>query len=138
MKNIRIEIPSLSDNIRMIESFIDNAKEKFQLNEDIYGNIMIAVTEAVNNAIRHGNKGDSSKNVSLGLSLEEGMIKFRVEDEGTGFDFHNLPDPTAPENLEKPAGRGVFLMKNLADHVSFSDNGKVVQLDFEMEALMVG
>lgn len=130
MKNIRIEIPSLSDNIRMIESFIDNAKEKFHLNEDIYGNIMIAVTEAVNNAIRHGNKGDSSKNVSLGLSLEEGMIKFRVEDEGNGFDFHNLPDPTAPENLEKPGGRGIFLMKHLADEVDFSEKGKVVELSF--------
>ncbi len=134
MKNIRIEIPSLSDNIRMIESFIDNAKEKFHLNEDIYGNIMIAVTEAVNNAIRHGNKGDSSKNVSLGLSLEEGMIKFRVEDEGTGFDFHNLPDPTSPENLEKPGGRGIFLMKHLADEVDFSDRGKVVELSFYINA----
>lgn len=130
MKNIRIEIPSLSDNIRMIESFIDNAKEKFHLNDDIYGNIMIAVTEAVNNAIRHGNKGDSSKNVSLGLTLEEGMIKFRIEDEGKGFDFHNLPDPTAPENLEKPGGRGIFLMKHLADEVDFSDQGKVVELSF--------
>jgi serine/threonine-protein kinase RsbW len=130
MKSIHIEIPSLSDNIRMIESFIDNAREKFQLNEDIYGNIMIAVTEAVNNAIRHGNKGDSAKNVSLGLSLEEGMIKFRVEDEGTGFDFHHLPDPTAPENIEKPGGRGIFLMKHLADEVDFSEQGKVVELSF--------
>jgi len=132
MKNIRIEIPSLSENIRMIESFIDNAKEKFHLNEDIYGNIMIAVTEAVNNAIKHGNRSDSNKNVSLGLSLEEGMIKFRVEDEGTGFDFHHLPDPTAPENLEKPGGRGIFLMKHLADEVDFSENGKVVELSFYM------
>ena len=130
MKNIRIEIPSLSDNIRMIESFIDNAKEKFHLNDDIYGNIMIAVTEAVNNAIRHGNKGDSSKNVSLKLTLEEGMIKFRVEDEGKGFDFYNLPDPTAPENLEKPGGRGIFLMKHLADEVDFTEQGKVVELSF--------
>jgi len=130
MKNIRIEIPSLSENIRMIESFIDNAREKFQLNEDIYGNIMIAVTEAVNNAIRHGNKGDSSKNVSLTLSLEEGMIKFRIEDEGTGFDFHHLPDPTSPENIEKPGGRGIFLMKHLADEVDFYENGKVVELSF--------
>lgn len=130
MKNIRIEIPSLSDNIRMIESFIDNAREKFHLNEDIYGNIMIAVTEAVNNAIRHGNKGDSAKNVSLGLSLENGLIKFRVEDEGHGFDFHHLPDPTAPENIEKPGGRGIFLMKHLADEVYFSEDGKVVELSF--------
>lgn len=116
----------------MIESFIDNAKEKFQLNEDIYGNIMIAVTEAVNNAIRHGNKGNASKNVSLKLSLyqDEGLILFRVEDEGTGFDFRNLPDPTAPENLEKPGGRGIFLMKHLSDEVDFSENGRVVELRF--------
>ncbi|MBL7860473.1 MAG: ATP-binding protein [Cyclobacteriaceae bacterium] len=130
MKNIRIEIPSLSENVRMIESFIDNAKEKFQLNDDIYGNIMIAVTEAVNNAIKHGNKSDSSKNVFLALSLQDGMIKFRVEDEGRGFDYHNLPDPTAPENLEKPGGRGIFLMKHLADEVDFSEKGKVVELSF--------
>jgi len=130
MKNIRIEIPSLTENVRMIESFIDNAKEKFHLNDDIYGNIMIAVTEAVNNAIKHGNKSNSGKNVSLALTLSEGMIKFKVEDEGTGFDYHNLPDPTAPENLEKPGGRGIFLMKHLADEVDFSEEGRVVELSF--------
>ena len=74
MKSIRIEIPSLAENIRMIESFIDNAKEKFHLNDDIYGNIMIAVTEAVNNAIRHGNKNESTKNVTLALTLQDGLI----------------------------------------------------------------
>lgn len=130
MKNIRIEVPSLSENIRMIESFIDNAKEKFHLNDDIYGNIMIAVTEAVNNAIRHGNKSESTKNVTLALSLESGLIKFRIEDEGIGFDFHNLPDPTAPENIEKPGGRGIFLMKHLSDEVDFKEGGRVVELSF--------
>jgi serine/threonine-protein kinase RsbW len=130
MNNIRIEIPSLSENIRMIESFIDNAKEKFHLNDDIYGNIMIAVTEAVNNAIKHGNKSQSNKNVTLALSLESGLIKFKVEDEGNGFDFQNLPDPTAPENLEKPGGRGIFLMKHLSDEVDFKESGRVVELSF--------
>ncbi|MFZ5970010.1 MAG: ATP-binding protein [Bacteroidota bacterium] len=130
MKNIRIEIPSLAENIRMIESFIDNAKEKFHLDDDIYGNIMIAVTEAVNNAIKHGNKGDSSKNVALSLGLEEGLIKFRVEDDGNGFDYENLPDPTAPENIEKPGGRGIFLMKHLSDEVHFHEGGRVVELSF--------
>ncbi len=130
MKNIRIEIPSLSENIRMIESFIDNAKEKYQLDDDIYGNIMIAVTEAVNNAIKHGNQNNSSKNVSLSLFLEEGLIRFCIEDEGTGFDYNHLPDPTAPENLEKPGGRGIFLMKHLSDEVTFKEKGKVVELSF--------
>ncbi|MEP2670742.1 MAG: ATP-binding protein [Cyclobacteriaceae bacterium] len=133
MNNFRIEIPSLSENIRMIESFIDNAKEKFNLNDDIYGNIMIAVTEAVNNAIKHGNKNVSGKNVTLALSLEDGLIKFKVEDEGNGFDYHNLPDPTAPENIEKPGGRGIFLMKHLSDEVDFKENGKVVELSFYID-----
>jgi serine/threonine-protein kinase RsbW len=130
MDSIRIEIPSLSENIRMIESFIDNAKERFHLDDDIYGNIMIAVTEAVNNAIKHGNNNNSKMNVSLALSLEDSLIKFKVEDEGSGFDYQHLPDPTAPENLEKPGGRGIFLMKHLSDEVVFLDGGRVVELRF--------
>ena len=130
MNSINIQIPSLSENIRMIESFIDNAKERYNLEDDIYGNIMIAVTEAVNNAIRHGNSNDKSKNVSLSLNLEENQIVFFVSDEGNGFDYQYLPDPTAPEYLEKPGGRGIFLMKHLCDEVSFQDEGKVVKLNF--------
>jgi serine/threonine-protein kinase RsbW len=130
MKTISIQIPSIMENIRMIESFIDNAKEKFHLEDDIYGNIMIAVTEAVNNAIKHGNSGDKLKNVFLSLILEESIIKFVVKDEGRGFDFENLPDPTSPENIEKPGGRGIFLMKHLSDEVRFRDGGKVVEMSF--------
>jgi serine/threonine-protein kinase RsbW len=134
MNNISVQIPSIADNIRMIESFIDNAKERFHLNEDIYGNIMIAVTEAVNNAIKHGNKSDSSKNVFLSLSLNENLLRFIIKDEGPGFDFHSLPDPTAPENIDKPGGRGIFLMRHLSDDVNFKDNGRVVELSFYMNA----
>lgn len=130
MKTISIQIPSIMENIRMIESFIDNAKEKFHLEDDIYGNIMIAVTEAVNNAIKHGNSGDKLKNVFLSLILEDSIIKFVVKDEGRGFDFENLPDPTSPENIEKPGGRGIFLMKHLSDEVKFRDGGKVVEMSF--------
>jgi len=130
MDAIKIQIPSLSENIRIIESFIDNAKEQYNFTDDIYGNIMIAVTESVNNAIVHGNQSDKSKNVHLSLNLEDNQVKFIIEDEGSGFDYHNLPDPTSPENLEKPGGRGIFLMKNLCDEVSFTDNGKKVELSF--------
>ena len=130
MKTIRIEIPSLSENIRMIESFIDNAKEKYKLEDDIYGNIMIAVTESVNNAIKHGNKGDKDKSVALSLLLEDNSIKFQIKDEGIGFNFDSLPDPTAPENLEKVGGRGIFLMKHLSDEVAFRDKGSCVELCF--------
>jgi serine/threonine-protein kinase RsbW len=130
MNTISIQVPSIVENIRMIESFIDNAKERFHLDDDIYGNIMIAVTEAVNNAIKHGNASDKTKNVHLSLSLDESMIRFVVKDEGVGFDYQNLPDPTAPENLEKPGGRGIFLMKHLSDEVDFKEEGRIVELSF--------
>lgn len=133
MDAIKIQIPSLTENIRIVESFIDNAKEKFNFNDDIYGNIMIAVTESVNNAIVHGNSSDKSKNVSLSLQLNDNSLTFTVEDQGKGFDFNNLDDPTAPENLEKIGGRGIFLMKNLSDEVSFHDEGKKVQLSFYLD-----
>ncbi len=134
MNTISIQVPSILENIRMIESFIDNAKEKFELDEDIYGNIMIAVTEAVNNAIKHGNSGNKSKIVYLTLYLEESLIKFIVQDEGNGFNYENLQDPTAPGNLEKPGGRGIFLMKHLSDEVEFKKNGSIVELSFYMNA----
>jgi serine/threonine-protein kinase RsbW len=134
MNNISIQIPSIMDNVRMIESFIDNAKERFELDEDIYGNIMIAVTEAVNNAIKHGNSGNSKKNVFLSLTLNENLLKFVIKDEGPGFNYDNLPDPTSPENIEKPGGRGIFLMRHLSDEVQFREGGRIVELSFYMNA----
>lgn len=126
----KIKIPSLEENIRIVESFIDNAKDAYELNDDIYGNIMVAVTESVNNAIKHGNNSDKNKNVSLSVNFEDTLIKFVIEDDGSGFDFRNLPDPTAPENIDKPEGRGIFLMKHLSDEVNFKDEGKKVELCF--------
>ncbi len=134
MNTISIQIPSIIENIRMIESFIDNAKERFHLDDDLYGNIMIAVTEAVNNAIKHGNSGNSAKNVFLSLTLDDNLLKFIVKDEGPGFDYGNLPDPTSPENIEKPGGRGIFLMKHLSDQVEFLEGGKTVELSFYMNS----
>ena len=130
MNSITLKIPSLTENIRIIESFIDNAKDKYNIDDDIYGNIMIAVTESVNNAIKHGNGLQNSKNVTISLHLEQDIITFTIQDQGPGFDFQNLPDPTAPENLGKPGGRGIFLMKHLADEVKFKDEGRLVELRF--------
>lgn len=130
MNSIKIEIPSLTENIRIIESFIDNAKDTYNIDDDIYGNIMIAVTESVNNAIKHGNSLQNNKNVLISLQLQQDIITFIIQDQGQGFDYENLPDPTSPENLDKPGGRGIFLMKHLADEVRFKDEGRIVELSF--------
>ena len=132
MNTVKIQNPSLVENIRIVESFIDNAKDQFKISDDLYANIMVAVTESVNNAIRHGNNSDKDKSVNLSLILEDKAIKFIVEDQGQGFDFNNLPDPTAPENIDKPGGRGIFLMQNLCDEVNFSNNGTTVEMVFNL------
>jgi serine/threonine-protein kinase RsbW len=130
MNELKIQIPSLPDNIRVVESFIDNAKERFNIGDDMYGNIMVSVTESVNNAIVHGNQSDPKKNVHLTLEMDENEIKITVKDEGKGFDYEDLPDPTSPENLEKVGGRGIYLMKHLCDEIEFSDKGRTVELTF--------
>ena len=88
------------------------------------------MTEGVNNAIVHGNKLDPEKSVAVACSIDEKNLVFRITDEGPGFDYDNLPDPTAPENIEKPHGRGVFLMRHLADECAFEDDGRIVELTF--------
>ena len=133
MKSIKISIPSLIENIQVIESFIDNAKEEFEINDDMYGNIMISVTECISNANVHGNQSDSSKLVHLELQMEPGLLRCSIEDEGNGFDFNQLPDPTDPENIEKVGGRGIFLMKHLSDEVKFEEGGKKTVLYFYLE-----
>lgn len=126
-----LEIVSQPQSINIIEKVIDDLKNEYDIHEDSYGNILVAVTEAVNNAIMHGNGCDPSKQVTVSYEVDGDRISFTVSDQGKGFDYYNLPDPTAPENLEKPTGRGVFLMKHLADQVIFSENGKVVELYFK-------
>ena len=132
MKELTIKIPSIPENIRIVESFIDNANEEFKFSSDVYGNIMVAVTEGVNNAIVHGNQSDSTKNVQLSLIIEENKVLFNITDEGSGFDYEKLPDPTAPENLEKTGGRGIFLMTHLADEVKFNETGNNIELGFNL------
>lgn len=133
MKSIKISIPSLIENIQVIESFIDNAKEDFAINDDMYGNIMISVTECISNAIIHGNQNDAQKMVHLELQTTPGLLLCVIEDEGAGFDFSSLADPTEPENIEKIGGRGIFLMRNLSDEVKFELGGKKTLLSFYMD-----
>ena len=127
-----LNISSSYDNIRLVERLVEDVCDVFNVNEDNYGNILIAVTEAFNNAIYHGNKGNPDKHIKIGFESNNNNIKFTVADEGSGFDYSSLPDPTDPVNIDKPHGRGVFLMKNLADKVEFNNNGQEVMLTFNV------
>ena len=126
----KIDFNSKVENLSLVEKFIDNVCEEHKVNQDYYGNILIALTEAVNNAIFHGNQKDPSKKITLACKSSDKSLNFTVEDQGQGFDYNSLPDPTDPENIEKPNGRGVFLMRNLADDVKFHEHGRKVELVF--------
>ena len=124
-----LAIPSSFDAVPKVESLIDSVCSKVGVGES-FGNVLIAVTEAVNNAILHGNKNVSNACVYIKSASNDNSFLFSIEDEGNGFDFLTLPDPTAPENIEKENGRGIFLMKNLADEVEFENNGRRVLIYF--------
>lgn len=125
-----IIVDSDFSSISSVESFIDRLCIDLSIAEDLYGNVLIAVSEAVNNAIQHGNCFSKDLKVSLSISDSLSSFCFSIIDNGQGFDTLTLPDPTAPENVLKENGRGIFLMKNLADEVEFLNNGSTVNLYF--------
>lgn len=132
--NQKIRISSKAENIILVERMIEDVCDLFNISQDFYGNILVALTEAVNNAIYHGNQANANKNIDISFKTSPNLVSFIVKDEGPGFNYSDLPDPTNPENISNPNGRGVFLMRNLADNVSFEDNGSKVILDFKVES----
>ena len=127
-----IELRSDANSLSVVEHLIDDVRNKYSISEDVFGNMLVAITEAVTNAIYHVIKSDQSKKVSVSCTHSPHTIIFTIADEGKGFDYYDLPDPTAPENLEKECGRGIFLMKHLTDQLIFSENGRVVELNFKL------
>ncbi|MCB0558071.1 MAG: ATP-binding protein [Lewinellaceae bacterium] len=127
-----LKLSSNPRNIALVESFVEQVVERYKLSPDVYGNILISLTEAVNNAIIHGNCEDESKTVRIQFRKLKNHLAVRVTDEGCGFDHHSVPDPTAPENLLTVGGRGVFLMQQLSDSVEFHNNGSTVEMQFRI------
>lgn len=128
-----LQISSRIENLRKVERLVDELSAEYNIAADIYGNILIAVLEAANNAILHGNKLEENKNVKIKMLIENEKLLFKIEDEGEGFDYKNVPDPTAPENIENVNGRGIFLMEKLSDKLEFTKNGATVELEFNLK-----
>jgi serine/threonine-protein kinase RsbW len=126
----KVIIKSDITNISVVEKLIDDISIQYNLHSDMYGKLLLAIVEGVNNAIVHGNKLDKSKNVTLEYLVSDNEVSFTIEDEGIGFDYDTIPDPTLPENIEKTHGRGIFLMNHLADKIEFENQGSRITLIF--------
>ncbi len=128
--NKKISFASDIKNICIAEQLIDDIKQKYSLDMNSYDNILIAVLEAVTNCIIHGNKHNPDKKVNLQFEVTDNAFQFIVADEGPGFDYEYVPDPTKAINIEKSHGRGIFLMTELSNDIAFKNNGRSVKLIF--------
>ncbi len=114
-----IEIPSILAKLTDVEKLSEKVSRKAGLSEEDTDNLAIAVTEAVNNSIKHGNDLDTKKKVTVDFLLDPKKITVRICDEGGGFDPTNLDNPLDPENLLKESGRGIYILKAIMDKVDF-------------------
>lgn len=127
-----LKLASNAGSVSKVEPFVQKLVSRYNLSPDRKCDILVSLTEAVTNAIVHGNCKKEDKTVQVKMKQEKGILALRVSDEGCGFDFNNLPDPTAPENICKCGGRGVYLMRQLADNIRFYNNGSTVEMRFKL------
>lgn len=130
-EELNLTIKSSPCQIKHIESFVKDMMCKCKFDQEVYDNILISLTEAVNNAIIHGNKTNIEKLVRVDCKEKTQKIVLRISDEGDGFNPTQVKDPTLVENIECCGGRGVFIMKQLSDDIQFLDNGRTVELHFK-------
>jgi serine/threonine-protein kinase RsbW len=127
-----LKLPSNLRSINVLDSFVQDLVHQYQISQEVHGNMLISLTEAVTNAITHGNHYDENKVVQINLQKKSDTIAIRVSDQGCGFDPANVPDPTCEENICKCGGRGVFLMQRLCDQIQYKDNGRTVEMHFKI------
>ena len=118
--NFFLEIESNPNNLITVEEFVNYFSKELNLDESKLSGLLLAVTEAVTNAIIHANKCDETKKVQMNVVKEGGKLTITIKDEGKGFDPSKVPDPTSPENLLKDSGRGLYLMKIYTDELKYN------------------
>lgn len=134
-KSKEINIESSLDEMYRVEQFVELISDEYLLYGNYYGNILMAVTEAVENAIVHGNGSDRRKHVRITQESTSEGLWIRVSDEGPGFDhnaFVNFQGPGAIVSTDK---NGLFLIHKLADEVHYIDNGRIIEMLFRINGI---
>ncbi|HOJ19315.1 MAG: ATP-binding protein [Ignavibacteriales bacterium] len=120
MQEYEINIKSDPNNLITVEEFVNYVGIEASLSEEKLSSLLLCVSEAVTNAIVHANHQDPEKDVDIIAEVDEEFLTFRVKDRGTGFNPEEVPDPTAPENLLKDHGRGLFLMRTYLHELRYN------------------
>lgn len=133
MKQLKeLKIRSLQQNMSRVERFIEEICDDNYISYTYFGNIMLAIEEAVMNAIIHGNKEEINKQVTLLFERKKGELRFTIEDEGDGFNPKEIPNPL---DSDVSKGNGIFLMRSLADTVRYNPAGNRVELTFTISSI---
>lgn len=119
-------------NVNKVIPYLEKIATINKLQNDIHSDVLVSLTEAVNNAILHGNRCDEKKVVEIHAVKKGNVLSFTISDQGNGFDYNNLPDPTSFERLCECGGRGVYLMRQLSNSCRFQNNGRTVSIDFKI------
>ena len=128
----QLTLPAEAESLRTGELLIQHLFDVHGISTDYLGNVLIALSEASNNAILHGCPGACTPEFELEYAYSEHTLRFAVKDCGMGFCEESVPDPTLPENIERESGRGIFLMRRLSDELLYSDRGRQVDLIFRV------
>lgn len=135
-EELTLQIPSSPKHIYKVERFIEEICDKHNISNTYFGNISIALMEAVENAIKHGNENNEEKKVTIMFNAKKGKLKFIIKDEGEGFNYKNIKDPTDITNdTSGEEGRGIYMIKALADEVSFNEEGNAITLKFALKGI---
>ena len=135
-EKIQLILSSTPHNIHQIERFVEDICDEYNINNTYFGNILVVLTEAVENAMKHGNSYDITKNVEISFTSKPEGLSFIIKDEGNGFDISNIPDPTdLKSNPDELKGRGIFCIRTLADEVRFFDGGKSLEILFKISSI---
>jgi len=121
----------LPSRLELIPKFVKALMKKiepFLVQEEDVFNMKLCLEEALTNAVRHGNKSNPDLFVGINIDIGADRVIIKIKDQGQGFDFKGVPDPTEDANIQKPCGRGVFLIRNFMDEVDFFDNGRGIKM----------
>jgi serine/threonine-protein kinase RsbW len=132
----QLNIPSSAESLTMVENFVDEVCEAYYITNSYYGNILITILEAAKNAIYHGNKNNKEKKVNISFKSVPNGLCFTIKDQGDGFDFRNVANPIDVNNsMNENTGKGIFLIRSLADQVSYNSKGNIVEIIFFISSI---
>jgi serine/threonine-protein kinase RsbW len=120
-------IKSETSELKKVEYFLEDIFNRNNLSKKYFNKLYLCVSEAIINAIKHGNRNDLNKKVIIKISCLTHEMEVLIEDEGEGFNRSILQNPTTTENIRKESGRGIFIIENLTDKIEFNEKGNRIQ-----------